>query len=152
MNKNDKKRKRQRAGGEEDEILEIAKTVENEKRKRKVAGDASGEEVVLKGTGKAVQKVLELGLFFQQREECYVRLKTGSVSAIDDITAEEDAEEGGGTADAVGGAEREDNSTAMEVDMVTAKTSKENQAKDLDPPPDTRIRYTSVLEVYVSLK
>ncbi|KAK5070702.1 hypothetical protein LTR16_009311 [Cryomyces antarcticus] len=43
------------------------------------------EEVVLKATGKAIEKALNLGLFFQGQEDCKVRIRTGSVAAIDDI-------------------------------------------------------------------
>ncbi|KAK0510236.1 hypothetical protein JMJ35_007630 [Cladonia borealis] len=51
------------------------------------------EAVVLKGTNRAIEKVLELGLYFQGQDDCMVRLRTGSVSVVDDIVQEE--EEGG---------------------------------------------------------
>ena len=51
------------------------------------------EAVVLKGTNRAIEKVLELGLYFQRQDDCMVRLRTGSVSVVDDIVQEE--EEGG---------------------------------------------------------
>ena len=44
-----------------------------------------GEEVILKGTGRAVEKVLALGLFFQGQADCRVRVGTGSVGAVDDL-------------------------------------------------------------------
>ena len=51
------------------------------------------EAVVLKGTNRAIEKVLELALYFQGQDDCMVRLRTGSVSVVDDIVQEE--EEGG---------------------------------------------------------
>ncbi|KAF2769064.1 hypothetical protein EJ03DRAFT_313142 [Teratosphaeria nubilosa] len=105
------------------------------KRKRAGAGDggqdveaAAGEAVVIKGTGKAVSRVLGMALWFQQREERYkVSLKTGSVGAVDDVAMPENH---GTTRDARGRADGED----MEVDA------------------QTRIRHVSVLEVYVTLR
>ena len=47
------------------------------------------EAVVLKGTNRAIEKVLELGLYFQRQDDCMVRLKTGSVGVVDDIVQEE---------------------------------------------------------------
>lgn len=179
------KRKR---GGDEDEILGIAEEVERAKsqKRRKGAGDgaggddesnAAGEEVVLKGTGKAIHRVLELALWFQQREQEYtVRLETGTVGAIDDISIEDGTptREHDGKAeqveDAVGGAEVEPG--AMEVAQTTTESADKEQdvpvegmkakkkgkrqavgrEQESDEVPETRIRYTSVLEVYVSLR
>lgn len=165
--------------GDGDEILEIAEAVERQKRQNKGGGEDGGEDVVLKGTGKAIQKVMELGLWFQQREEYIVRLRTRSVAAIDDITVDEDAtaditaenqdpkiepvEEG---ADAEAGAADEEDE-AMDVDTVTTTEGRDHgtekpevlaenaqavASKDADPIPETRIRYTSSLEVAVRLR
>lgn len=43
------------------------------------------DEIVLKGTGKAIAKAMSLALWFQQRVEYNVRIETGTVGAIDDI-------------------------------------------------------------------
>lgn len=165
------KGKRKRGRGEEDEILEIAETVEAEKKKRKIErggndGGGGGEEVVLKGTGKAIQKVLELGLWFQQREEYTVRLRTGSVGAIDDIVVGEDDVQVESATDAVAGAEGGEGD-AMDVEAQEARTDNDengaqkpngrrkknrSKAQPEEPLPETRIRYASVLEVAVSLR
>ncbi|KAI1086255.1 Rpp20 subunit of nuclear RNase MRP and P-domain-containing protein [Rostrohypoxylon terebratum] len=52
-------------------------------------------EVVILGTGRAIQKVLEVALFFQKQNDCIVQMKTGSVGTIDDVVQEEDEEWGG---------------------------------------------------------
>ncbi|KAM3422372.1 hypothetical protein BST61_g2729 [Cercospora zeina] len=75
----DSQKAKRRSEREADEILGIAKELESAKAK---AGDQ--EQVILKGTGKAISKVMELGLWFQQREEYQVTLQTGTVSAVDD--------------------------------------------------------------------
>ncbi|KAI5204941.1 hypothetical protein AUEXF2481DRAFT_5030 [Aureobasidium subglaciale EXF-2481] len=51
------------------------------------------DEIVLKGTGKAIAKALSLALWFQQRSEYNVRIETGTVGAIDDIVPPEDEDE-----------------------------------------------------------
>ncbi|KAF2966594.1 hypothetical protein GQX73_g6973 [Xylaria multiplex] len=54
----------------------------------------SGEVLVL-GTGRAIQKVTEVALFFQKQPDCIVQLRTGSVAVVDDvISKEEDGFEG----------------------------------------------------------
>ena len=180
------KRKR---GGEEDEILDIAETVEHLKKKGrkdgtvKDEGSEGGEEVVLRATGKAIQKCLELGLWFQQREEYAVRLVTGSVGAIDDIAVENPP---GGTDEDVAGKSEAQEPSGMDVDEDTAAGADDDGAVQMlgDPVqvsddltqqkgcgtegkqptstdqgshgrvdvPETRIRYTSSLEVHVSLR
>lgn len=43
------------------------------------------EEVIIKATGKAIEKATELALYFQQQDDCRIMLRTGTVEAIDDI-------------------------------------------------------------------
>ncbi|KAI2632944.1 Rpp20 subunit of nuclear RNase MRP and P-domain-containing protein [Xylaria nigripes] len=52
-------------------------------------------EVIVLGTGRAIQKVTEVALFFQKQPDCIVQLRTGSVAAVDDlIPQDEDGLEG----------------------------------------------------------
>lgn len=185
------KRKRGAGAGEEDEILEVAETVEKLKKRkkgRKTIEDEDGiesgsEEVMLKATGKAIQKCLELGLWFQQREEYRVRLETSSVAATDDITVDEDetatmaeaAGESEATDDAImdvdeNAAAGADEDSHIEKDAGGSQTSNDHDSENKQPkkikePPDvehrekgdfdipeSRIRYVSSLEVFVSLR
>lgn len=172
-------KKRKRGGGaDEDEILDIAETVDRQKRLKKGGkaggGDNSlGEGVVLKGTGKAIQKVMELGLWFQQKKDYIVRLRTGSVAAIDDITVDEDGVLGAAASSAeekeskdntkVGAAEdqeMDEGDTILEkeaqsgIDVVDSAQRVKSTAptEPMEPVSKTRIRYTSSLEVAVSLR
>lgn len=52
-------------------------------------------EVVVLGTGRAIQKVTEVALFFQKQGDCIVQLRTGSVGAVDDVIQEGEEEWGG---------------------------------------------------------
>ncbi|KAK5744563.1 hypothetical protein LTR17_001958 [Elasticomyces elasticus] len=94
-----KQQGRKRKRGQEDEVLGIAKQVEKAKAKKKRGGggedddeDAAGEAVLIKGTGRAIEKALEMASWFQQKPEYLVVLKTGSVGAIDDVEVEDDKE------------------------------------------------------------
>ncbi|PNS19657.1 hypothetical protein CAC42_7501 [Sphaceloma murrayae] len=49
-------------------------------------------EVLIRGTGRAIEKVLGLGVWFGQREGYGVQVRTGSVGAVDDIVEKESQE------------------------------------------------------------
>lgn len=127
-----RRNKRSREEGE-NEIDGIAAEVERrkgdgKKRRLGVDGDAEMnddapiEEVAIKGTGKAIAKVMEMALWFQERSDVYqTHLRTDTVIAIDDVEVPEPEGEG-----------KEDAESRSEI-------------------PETRVRYTSVLEVRVSL-
>lgn len=138
-NENKKKRKYGQysaAGGDDDagEIGEIAK-----KLAEKDADDEGSwmkEEVVLRASGRAVEKALKLALCFTKKEGFGVLIKTGSVGAIDDIEIEEPE-------DAATDAEIKDGDDQT-VKVATA-TDKETQ----EEVPETRIRYASTIDVAV---
>jgi len=90
------------------------------------------EEVLIKGTGRAIEKVLNLAVWFQKQADCRVSIVTGSVGAVDDI--EEDPVEQ--EAETVAGAEQEGDAMEEEREGLS----------------ETRVRMTSVLQVAVSLK
>ncbi|CAK3794042.1 hypothetical protein DOTSEDRAFT_75599 [Lecanosticta acicola] len=137
---NDARRKSRRGGrqGDNDEILAIAEAVEAQKRNSTAGHESTGEEVVIKGSGKAIPKVMDLGVWFQQRDETYsVRLKTGTASSIDDVTYEKPVDETK--------ASNEDAAMGNADDGLQEEGAKETVE-------ETRIRNVSVLEVYVSLR
>ncbi|RDI89720.1 hypothetical protein Vi05172_g586 [Venturia inaequalis] len=113
---------RRKAGG--DRIL--AQAMEEIERAEK---DKGGEEVIVKGTGKAIEKVMGIAGFFQEnavKEGVKVRLTTGSVWAIDDVSVlNEEIPEG----------------EQMELD-----------GKEEEDIPETRVRQVSVLEVRIGLR
>ena len=81
-----------------------------------------GEEVVLKGTNRAIERVLAVALYFQKQPDCLVRIRTGTVAAIDDIVERESKK-----------AQRRGNKPDPEL-------------------PESRIRYISCVEAAVSLR
>ncbi len=161
--KNQRGRGRGGFGGKgrgEDDILEIAEEVEGRRRdgnnragsgKKKGQEDGAGEQVVLKGTGKAVQKVLEFALWFQQRAEQYtMTMRTGSVGAIDDIEVNEG--EPIETEDAEGGVEVQQDTSPSGSTTDTNGAIEGKLTKEEEPFPESRIRYTSSLEVSIRRK
>ncbi|KAH8601942.1 Rpp20 subunit of nuclear RNase MRP and P-domain-containing protein [Bisporella sp. PMI_857] len=53
-----------------------------------------GEEVILKGTGKAIEKVLQLVVYWQAQQYVVVKVRTGSVGAVDDVVERGDEADG----------------------------------------------------------
>ena len=51
------------------------------------------EPVVVKATGRAIDRALQLALFLQKQEDLRIEIKTGSIAAIDDIVENDDAEQ-----------------------------------------------------------
>jgi ribonuclease P/MRP protein subunit POP7 len=93
---------------------------------RKGIQESKKEAVTIKGTGRAIEKVLNLAAWFDQRqieEGVKVRLATNSAVAIDDIEYND------------------------EIDNEPTENSQLNQ--DL---PESRLRHSSVLEVIISLR
>jgi ribonuclease P/MRP protein subunit POP7 len=85
-----------------------------------------GEEVIVKGTGRAIEKVLALAAWFRNdaQSELGVRVvvRTGSVGAIDDVVPRDGAQ------------------------------NAEEAADNADEGDETRIRRVSCLEVGISLR
>lgn len=98
--------------------------------------DEKAEEVLIKATGKAIDKALNLALYFQGQQDCAVRINTGSVNAIDDLiqTAE------------LSGVDQE---VEAEEEGQTSERTGETIAADL---PEARIRHASMIEIFVSLR
>ena len=81
------------------------------------------EAVVIKGTGRAIERTMSIALFFLDKSTYRVEVKTGSVLAVDDLIPA--SQEAG-----------EENTNAVDEEDL----------------PESRIRYTSVLEAHVWLK
>ncbi len=53
------------------------------------------EEVVMKATNRAIERVLGLAVYFQGQTDCRVRIRTGGVGVVDDIVQSEEGGEDG---------------------------------------------------------
>ena len=96
------------------------------------------EEVLMKATGKAIAKAMNLALFFQGQRDCDVRVRTGTAYAIDDIELLAEKDEGGNR-------RGEDVEGGDVEDAGRGGDAGENV-------PESRLRQTSVLEVAVTLR
>ncbi|KAL8643622.1 MAG: hypothetical protein Q9210_007613, partial [Variospora velana] len=115
----------------------IARDAEEERGRGK-------EEVVLKATNRAIEKALGLGLFFQGQEDLVVRLRTGTVGAVDDVVEKEMG---------VGKPRRKDKKKGKEEKGGGGKGDEEvKQEAEGQDLPETQIRKVSVLEVAITLK
>ena len=79
-----------------------------------------GEEILLRGTGRAIEKTLGFALYFSGQDDTTVRIGTGTVAVVDDIIEKE----------------RSSEEDLMEVDAQSGA--------DI---PETQVRRTSMLEV-----
>ena len=79
-----------RDGGIGERVRRLALQVEAEVgRGGNGDGQEGGETVVLKASGRAIERVLSLGLYFQGQGDLWVRVRTGSVGVVDDVVVEE---------------------------------------------------------------
>ncbi|KAF1824657.1 uncharacterized protein K489DRAFT_369509 [Dissoconium aciculare CBS 342.82] len=143
-------------GGCGDNIDALAETVEENKVKRRRLGQPAGEEVVLMGSGRAIEKTLELGVWFLRRgEEFMVRMETGTTRSIDDVRVEkveatEDDGGGGGGGEDGGGGDGMD--IDVETSVRTAAGGSDTGQSTTVSEEFSRIRQLSVLRVFVSLR
>ena len=112
------------------------------------------EEVVLKATGRAIEKALGLALFFQGQEDCRVMVRTGSVGVVDDI--EEVEKPGSGHETPKHGLSSATNSACNPRSNSGQDPSlpgnNNDRMEDEDAElPETQIRKTSMVEVGVCL-
>ncbi|KAL1303815.1 hypothetical protein AAFC00_000275 [Neodothiora populina] len=148
--RNDNRLKRKRgqfpsAGTDGEEAGEIGEVAKRLAEMKKVKIDTSGgvaraeeeqwrkEEVVVKATGKAIQKALSVGLWFQRRDGFGILIRTGSVAAIDDVEVAEEEQA------------RENDGAETDQLMKDAREEEPQQ----EPIPETRIRYASTIEIAV---
>lgn len=81
------------------------------------------EGVVLKATNRAIENVLQLGLYFQGQDDYSVRLETGTVGVVDDIVVSDPP--------------------------VAAQGDDGEDEEDL---PESRVRKVTVVEITISLR
>lgn len=108
---------------------------------RSIDADGKGgtkEEVILKATNRAIEKALGLAVFFQGQGDLEVRLRTGTVGAVDDVL-EEDEPRGKRRKGKGGERNGEENGDGKKRDGE-------------EELPETQIRKVSVLEVAITLK
>ncbi|TPX11047.1 uncharacterized protein E0L32_007908 [Thyridium curvatum] len=83
------------------------------------AYDGFGEDVVITGTGKAIEKTLNVAAWFFRQPDCRVNLRTRTVAAVDDYVLGGDEEEEGEDERAADGQPRGEPESGSRVRMVS---------------------------------
>lgn len=136
----------------------LAQRKRGQKPQLQPEADENPEAVVVKATGKAIDKTLGLALLLQQQTEYAVQIRTGSVAAIDDIVqatdgGAEDAEMPESRSDGAIDLEQEGSKEDDEVHEASlAQSGPANEVVKDEELPESRIRYTSVIEILVTLR
>ncbi|KAI9857694.1 MAG: hypothetical protein M1813_008115 [Trichoglossum hirsutum] len=149
---------------------EIAKANLSGKGKGKTSqiggkGKLEPEEVCLKATARAIEKALNLAIFFQSQGDCRVRIRTGSVGVVDDIievkkpTVQGETQKTATNRQELSLKRKRSESDAEDNDVRFDRTMTETsgaEPKDAEIKheelPETQIRKTSVVEVLISLR
>lgn len=74
----------------------LAARIQGLEREAAASGTKTGEkkvEVLVTGTGRALEKVMSVAGWFEEQGDCDVELRTGTVGTVDDIVEGDDAEE-----------------------------------------------------------
>lgn len=143
--------------------ISLEDTQKTEKQKLAELAKAANtrEEVFVKATGKAIEKALNVGKWFEEKEAEYTaRVTTGSVLVVDDVTEDEDKKEGEmrkqerqeRAKDAAG--QKESVTSEEPASKDSAKKRKREVAKVPEEAelPETRTRWIKMVEVAISLK
>jgi ribonuclease P/MRP protein subunit POP7 len=103
------------------------------------------EEVFIKATGRAIEKALNVGKWFEEKSVEYtVRINTGSVLVVDDVVEDEEKK----------AKEQKQQDKPCESSAVPPKSTKrkrQNCSTD-DELPESRTRWVKMVEIAVTLK
>lgn len=120
------------------------------------------EEVFVKATGRAIEKVLNVGKWFEEKEAEYtVRVKTGSVLVVDDVVEDEEKKERElqkqqreeGRDPQKNAEEKSDSQNATSKSAAKEKKKRPASAISEDAElPETRTRWVKMVEVAISLR
>lgn len=137
--------------------LDDARTSEKDKLAQLAKVGERREEVFVKATGKAIERALNVGKWFEEKEdEFVVRVNTGSVLVVDDVVVDEERKErelkkgdsrsgekgGDGEAGTEQSASKDSKKRKREVPAVSEEVEL----------PESRTRWIKMVEVAVSLK
>jgi ribonuclease P/MRP protein subunit POP7 len=131
----------------------------------------NGEEVVIKASGRAIERALKVGEWFKSKEgelACKVEVRTGSLQVVDDLV-EAQGEEEDVVEEVADAAETDvekaaiapktppqEDDSEQKVEQKGKKRRKRGKRKramyDKDDMPEARIRWINTVEVAISLK
>lgn len=140
--------------------LEDTQKTEQQKLAELTKAADTREEVFVKATGKAIEKSLNVGKWFEEKEAEYtVRVTTGSVLVVDDVVEDEEKKEG-----AMRKQQRQEwaHDVSQKDSVISEQTASKDSAKKRKRElpkvsedaelPETRTRWIKMVEVAISLK
>lgn len=133
----------------------LAQLAQGHDQLRKGKGE---EEVFIKATGRAMDKALSVGKWFETRETEYiVRVKTGSVLVVDDVVEDEEARQKVVAEGEKAQQEESKDEVALQssdksVSKSAAKKRKRAANAEAKELPESRTRWVNVVEVAVTYK
>jgi ribonuclease P/MRP protein subunit POP7 len=136
--------------------INLEDTRKNEKQKLAELANISSkrEEVFVKATGRAIEKALNVGKWFEEKETEYsVRVKTGSVIVVDDVVEDEEKKEQ--EEQKRQRQEGQQSNPPAPESKSAAKKRKRQATAAVNPDaelPESRTRWVKMVEVAVSLK
>jgi ribonuclease P/MRP protein subunit POP7 len=114
------------------------------------------EEVFVKATGRAIEKALNIGKWFEQKAVEYtVRVNTGSVLVVDDVVEDEEKKEKEQQEQQEAQSEtgQSGNGSKTESKSTATKRKRHNHSTENDDElPESRTRWIKMVEIAVSLK
>lgn len=151
--------------------LEDTRTTERQKLAHLAQVSELREEVFVKATGRAIEKALNVGKWFEEKETEYaVRVSTGSVLVVDDVVEDEEKkqreiqkqqrlenrkQDGSEGSNSEQQNARTDSGPSQEptADNATKKKKRKNPPlADDGELPESRTRWIKTVEVAVTLK
>ncbi|KAL1959826.1 hypothetical protein VTO42DRAFT_971 [Malbranchea cinnamomea] len=142
----------------------------NEKRKLEHLKEGTSalqkEEVFIKATGRAIEKAMNVGKWFDAKDEYSIRVKTGSVLVVDDIIEDEELKEklrresksevtSAGvqiSAESTKDTSLEDKIGSIPQEQSSKKGKKRARVEYEAELPDSRTRWVNMVEIAVTLK
>lgn len=131
------------------------------------------EEVFIKATGRAIQKAMDLGKWFSEKDGYSINVKTGTVMVVDDIVEDDKMKERelrrqGKKEEATNqnvdkdemeiesSTEKSQSTTEPPTDALQKKSQKKNtehkRLNDNEELPESRTRWVNMVEIAVTLK
>ncbi|KAE8373557.1 Rpp20 subunit of nuclear RNase MRP and P-domain-containing protein [Aspergillus bertholletiae] len=106
------------------------------------------EEVFVKATGRAIEKALRVGKWFEERESEYVvRVETGSVLVVDDVVEDEERKK-----ILEKRAKGDDSQTSGSAAKKQRRAASALAAAEEEELPETRTRWVNKVEVSITFK
>ncbi|KAJ5628848.1 hypothetical protein N7490_011076 [Penicillium lividum] len=133
--------------------LEDTRKTEQQKLAELAKAADKREEIFVKATGRAIEKVLKIGKWFEEKETEYmVRVKTGSVLVVDDVVEDEEKKELEMQKQQRQSKDESAEDQLQEPSKAAKKRKRQAPVSDDAELPETRTRWIKMVEVAVSLK